>query len=125
MKADMSRYTKSESARFTFVGRAESDNASDMLEKIENCLIGLNLEPDSGWAWIPEGRVFGGDLVELLTKRLADAVRRSPLLDDHMRGALASELAEAVGSIIPAFDREQFVREAASDLGGRPAETKS
>ena len=52
----MARYTKSETATFTFIGRAESDTAAGLLDKVEECLIGLNLEPQQGWAWIAEGR---------------------------------------------------------------------
>jgi hypothetical protein len=39
----MARYTKSETATFTFIGRAESDTGADLLDKVEECLIGLNL----------------------------------------------------------------------------------
>ena len=31
----MARYTKSETATFTFIGRAESDTAADLLDKVE------------------------------------------------------------------------------------------
>jgi hypothetical protein len=59
----MARYTKSETATFTFVGRAESDTAANLVDKVEECLIGLNLEPQQGWAWIAEGRATPGNFV--------------------------------------------------------------
>jgi hypothetical protein len=58
----MARYTKSETATFTFIGRAESDTATNLLDKVEECLIGLNLEPQQGWAWIAEGKATAGTL---------------------------------------------------------------
>jgi hypothetical protein len=58
----MARYTESETATFTFIGRAESDTATDLVDKVEECLIGLNLEPQQGWAWIAEGRATAGNL---------------------------------------------------------------
>jgi hypothetical protein len=106
---DMSNYTESESVRFTFVGRAESDSAANMLEKLEECLIGLNLEPDAGWAWISEGKAIKGDVLEDLAERLADVVRRFPLPDSARHG-LASELGDALAATSPAFDRELFLR---------------
>ena len=48
----MARYTKSETVTFTFIGRAESNTAADLLDKVEECLIRLSLEPQQGWAWI-------------------------------------------------------------------------
>ena|SRR5215211_2612102 len=108
---DMSRYTESESVRFTFVGRAESDSTANMIEKLEECLIGLNLEPDAGWAWISEGKAIEGDVFEALAERLADVVRRFPLPDGARRG-LASELGDALAANCPAFDRERFLRAA-------------
>ena len=65
----MARYTESETATFTFIGRAESDTATDLLDKVEECLIGLNLEPQQGWAWIAEGKATAGNFVELLGAR--------------------------------------------------------
>jgi hypothetical protein len=111
---DMSRYTESESVRFTFVGQAESDSAANMLEKIEECLIGLNLEPDAGWAWISEGKAIKGDALEDLAERLADLVRRFPLPDGARRG-LASELGDALAATNPAFDRERFLQAAVAE----------
>jgi hypothetical protein len=105
----ISRYEKSESKRFTFVGRAESDEAADLIEKVENCLIGLNLEPDSGWAWIPEGSAVAGDLVELLTDRFAEVLARSADLDDQLKRRLASQLADSIAAVVPRFDRDRFL----------------
>lgn len=112
MKADVSRYTESESVRFTFVGRAESNSAADLVEKLEDCLIGLNLEPDAGWAWISEGKAIEGDVLDHLAERLADALRKFPLPDEGARSGLASEIAEALAATIPAFDRERFLQAA-------------
>ena len=71
----MARYTKSETATFTFVGRAEADTAANLVDKVEECLIGLNLEPQQGWAWIAEGRATAGNFVELLGARIAHVLQ--------------------------------------------------
>jgi hypothetical protein len=105
----MARYTKSETATFTFIGRAESDTAADLLDKVEECLIGLNLEPQQGWAWITEGRVTAGNFVELLGARIAHVLQTSVDLDQATRAALAMRLAESIAEIAPDFDRDHFV----------------
>jgi hypothetical protein len=114
----MARYTKSETATFTFVGRAESDTATDLLDKVEECLIGLNLEPRQGWAWIAEGKATAGNFVELLGARVAHVLRTSADLDDVTRAALATQLAESIAEIAPDFDRDHFIRATQPDASG-------
>ena len=86
----MARYTKSETATFTFVGRAESDTAANLVDKVEECLIGLNLEPQQGWAWIAEGKATPGNFVELLGARIAHVLHTSADLDHVTRAVLAT-----------------------------------
>jgi len=105
----MSRYTDSQSADFTFIGRAESNDATDLLEKIEDCLIGLNLEPANGWAWVAEGAAVAGNLADALTTRVAEVLRRSTVLNDEVRGVLASDLADAFSAATTNFDRDHFI----------------
>jgi hypothetical protein len=114
----MARYSKSETATFTFIGQAESNNAADLLDKVEECLIGLNLEPQQGWAWIAEGKATAGNLVELLGARIAHVLRTSADLDHDTRAALAMQLAESIGEIAPDFDRDHFIKTAQQDTGG-------
>jgi hypothetical protein len=114
----MARYTKSETATFTFIGRAESDTATDLVDKVEECLIGLNLEPQQGWAWIAEGKATAGNFVELLGARIAQVLRTSADLDHVTRTVLAMQLAESIGEIAPDFDGDQFIKAAQQDTGG-------
>jgi hypothetical protein len=111
----MARYTESETATFTFIGRAESDTAADLVDKVEECLIGLNLEPQQGWAWIAEGKATAGNFVELLGARIADVLRTSTGLDQMTRAALATRLAESIAEIAPDFDRDHFIGAAQPD----------
>jgi|Tabmets5t2r1_1033131.scaffolds.fasta_scaffold08167_4 hypothetical protein len=111
----MARYTKSETATFTFIGRAESDTAADLVEKVEESLIGLNLEPQQGWAWIAEGKATAGNFVELLGARIAQVLRTSAGLDQRTRAALAMRLAESIAEIAPDFDRDHFIGAAQPD----------
>jgi hypothetical protein len=97
----MARYTKSETATFTFIGRAESDTAANLLDKVEECLIGLNLEPQQGWAWIADGKATAGNFVELLGARIAHVLQTSADLDQVTRAALAMQLAESIAEIAP------------------------
>jgi hypothetical protein len=113
----MARYTKSETATFTFVGRAESDTAANLVDKVEECLIGLNLEPQQGWAWIADGRATAGNLVELLGARIAHVLQTSADLDHVTRAALAMQLAESIAEIVPDFDRDRFIKAAELDAG--------
>jgi hypothetical protein len=114
----MARYTKSEAATFTFIGRAESDTATDLLDKVEECLIGLNLEPQQGWAWIAEGKAIAGNFAELLGARIAHVLRTSADLDHVTRAALAMQLAESIAEIAPDFDRGRFIEAAQPDASG-------
>jgi hypothetical protein len=114
----MARYTKSETATFTFIGHAESDNAADLLNKVEECLIGLNLEPQQGWAWIVEGSATAGNLVELLGARIAHVLQTSAHLDHVTRATLAKQLAESIAEIAPDFDRDHFIKAAQPDASG-------
>jgi hypothetical protein len=114
----MARYTKSEAATFTFIGRAESDTAADLLDKVEEHLIGLNLEPQQGWAWIVEGRATAGNLTELLGARIAHVLQTSADLDHVTRAALAMHLAESIAEIAPDFDRDHFIKAAQPDTDG-------
>ena len=114
----MARYTKSETATFTFIGRAESDTATDLLDKVEECLIGLNLEPQQGWAWIAEGKASAGNFVELLGARIAHVLRSSADLDHVTRADLARQLAESIAEIAPDFDRDHFIEAAQPDASG-------
>ena len=114
----MARYTRSETATFTFIGRAESDTATDLVDKVEDCLIGLNLEPQQGWAWIVEGRATAGNLVELLGARIAHVLQTSANLDHVTRAALATQLAESIAEIAPDFDRDHFIKAAQPNSGG-------
>jgi len=114
----MARYTKSEAATFTFVGRAESDTAANLVDKVEECLIGLNLEPQQGWAWIAEGRATAGNFVELVGARIAHVLQTSADLDDVTRAALAMQLAESIAEIAPDFDRDHFIKAAEPDASG-------
>jgi hypothetical protein len=114
----MARYTKSETATFTFIGRAESDTAADLLDKVEESLIGLNLEPQQGWAWIEEGKATAGNLVELLGARIAQVLQTSADLDHGTRAALARQLAETIAEIAPDFDRDRFIEAAQPDADG-------
>jgi hypothetical protein len=114
----MARYTNSEKATFTFIGRAESDTATDLLDKVEECLIGLNLEPQQGWAWIADGRATAGNLVELLGARIAHVLQTSADLNHATRAALAVQLAESIAEIAPDFDRDHFIEAAQPDAGG-------
>jgi hypothetical protein len=114
----MARYTNSETTTFTFVGRAESDSAADLVDKVEECLIGLNLEPQQGWAWIAEGKATVGNLVELLAVRIAHVLQASADLDHRTRAALARQLAESIAEIVPDFDRDRFIETAQADGGG-------
>jgi len=113
----MARYTKSEAATFTFIGRAESDTGAGLLDKVEECLIGLNLEPQQGWAWIAEGRATAGNFVELLGARIAHVLQSSADLDHATRAALAMRLAESIAEIEPDFDRDHFIKAAQPDAG--------
>jgi hypothetical protein len=113
----MARYTKSETATFTFIGRAEADTRADLLDKVEECLIGLNLEPQQGWAWIAEGKATAGNLVELLGARIAHVLQTSTGLDDVTRAALAIQVAESIAEIAPDFDRDHFIEAAQPDAG--------
>jgi hypothetical protein len=110
----MARYTKSETATFTFIGRAESDTAADLVEKVEECLIGLNLEPQQGWAWIAEGKATAGNFVELLGARIAHVLQTADL-DHATRAALAMRLAESIAEVAPDFDRDHFIGAAQPD----------
>jgi hypothetical protein len=114
----IARYTKSETTTFTFIGRAESDTAADLLNKVEECLIGLDLEPQQGWAWIVEGRAAAGNFVELLGARIAHVLRTSADLDHATRAALAMQLAESIAEIAPDFDRDDFIEAAQPDADG-------
>jgi hypothetical protein len=114
----MARYTKSEMATFTFIGQAESDTGADLLDKVEECLIGLNLEPQQGWAWIADGKATAGNLVELLGARIAHVLQTSAELQPVTRAALATQLAESIAEIAPDFDRGQFIKAAQPDAGG-------
>jgi hypothetical protein len=114
----MARYTQSGTATFTFIGRAESDTATDLLDKVEECLIGLNLEPQQGWAWIADGKATAGNFVELLGARIADVLRTSAELDQATRAALATQLAESIAGIAPDFDRDHFIKTAQPDASG-------
>jgi hypothetical protein len=114
----MARYTKSETATFTFVGRAESDTAANLVDKVEECLIGLNLEPQQGWAWIAEGKATPGNFVELLGARIAYVLHTSADLDHVTRAALATQLAESIAEIAPDFDRDRFIEAAQPDADG-------
>ncbi|HTE68456.1 MAG TPA: hypothetical protein VK942_06810 [Actinomycetes bacterium] len=114
----MARYTKSETTTFTFIGRAESDTGEDLLNKVEECLIGLNLEPQQGWAWIAEGRATTGNLVELFGARIARVLRTSEGLDHVTRPALAMQLADSIAEIAPDFDRDHFIKAAQPDTDG-------
>ncbi len=113
----MARYTKSETATFTFIGRAESDTAADLLDKVEECLIGLNLEPQQGWAWITEGKATAGNLVELLGTHIAHVLQTADL-DHATRAALAMQLADSIANIAPDFDRDHFIKAAQPDTDG-------
>ena len=113
----MARYTKSETATFTFIGLAESDTAANLLDKVEECLIGLNLEPQQGWAWITEGRATAGNFVELLGTHIAHVLQRADL-DHATRAALAMQLADSIEKIAPDFDREHFIKAAQPDTDG-------
>jgi hypothetical protein len=113
----MARYTKSETATFTFIGRAESDTATDLLEKVEECLIGLNLEPQQGWAWITEGKATPGNLVELLSAHIAHVLQTADL-DHATRAALAMQIADSIEKIAPDFDRDHFIKAAQPDTDG-------
>ena len=113
----MARYTKSETATFTFVGRAESDTAANLVDKVEECLIGLNLEPQQGWAWIADGRAAAGNFVELLGARIAHVLQTSVELDHATRVALAMRLAESIAEIAPDFDQDHFIKAAQPDAG--------
>ena len=114
----MARYTESETATFTFIGRAEADTAGGLLDKVEECLIGLNLEPQQGWAWIAEGRATAGNLVELLGARIAHVLQTSADLDHATRAALAMHLAESIAELVPDFDRDHFLKAAHPDASG-------
>jgi hypothetical protein len=114
----MARYTESETATFTFIGRAESDTATDLLDKVEECLIGLNLEPQQGWAWIAEGKATAGNFVELLGGRIAHVLRTSTDLDHGTRAALAMKLAESIAELASDFDRDRFIEAAQPDGSG-------
>ena len=114
----MARYTKSETATFTFIGRAESDTAANLVDKVEECLIGLNLEPQQGWAWIAEGKATAGNLVELLGASIAHVLQTSAELDHVTRVALAMQLAESIAEIAPDFDRDHFIKAAEPDASG-------
>ena len=114
----MARYTKSETATFTFIGRAESDTAANLVDKVEECLIGLNLEPQQGWAWIAEGKATAGNFVELLGARIAHVLRTSADLDHVTRAALTTQLAESIAEIAPDFDRDRFIEAAQPDASG-------
>ena len=114
----MTRYTESETATFTFIGRAESDTATDLLDKVEECLIGLNLQPQQGWAWIAEGKATAGNFVELVGARIAQVLRTSADLDHVTRAALAKQLAESIAEIAPDFDRNHFVEAVQPDASG-------
>jgi hypothetical protein len=114
----MARYTESETATFTFIGRAESDTATDLVDKVEECLIGLNLEPQQGWAWIAEGRATAGNFVELLGARIAHVLQTSVDLDPATRAALAMRLAESIAEIQPDFDQDHFIKTTQPDAHG-------
>ena len=114
----MARYTESETATFTFIGRAESDTAANLLDKVEECLIGLNLEPQQGWAWIADGSATAGNLVELLGARIAHVLQTSADLDHVTRATLAMQLAESIAEIVPDFDRDRFIKAAQPDADG-------
>jgi phage/plasmid primase-like uncharacterized protein len=114
----MARYTKSEAATFTFIGRAESDTAANLVDKVEECLIGLNLEPQQRWAWISEGSATAGNFVELLGARIAHVLQTSADLDDVTRAALATQFAESIAEIAPDFDRNHFIKAAQQDASG-------
>jgi hypothetical protein len=114
----MARYTRSETANFTFIGRAESDTAADLLTKVEECLIGLNLEPQQGWAWIADGRATAGNFVELLGARIAHVLQTSADLDHVTRAALAMQLAESIAEIAPDFDQDHFIKATQPDADG-------
>jgi hypothetical protein len=114
----MARYAKSETATFTFIGRAESDTAANLVDKVEECLIGLNLEPQQGWAWIAEGRATAGNLLELLGDRIAHVLQTSADLDHATRAALATQLAESIAKIAPDFDRDRFIKAAQPNARG-------
>jgi hypothetical protein len=113
----MARYTKSETATFTFIGLAESDTAADLLDKVEECLIGLNLEPQQGWAWITEGKATAGNLVKLLGTHIAHVLQTADL-DQATRAALAMQLADSIEKIAPDFDRDHFIKAAQPDTDG-------
>jgi hypothetical protein len=84
---------------------------------VEECLIGLNLEPQQGWAWIAKGRATAGNFVDLLGARIAHVLRTSADLDQVTRAALAMQLAESIAAIAPDFDRDHFVEAAQPETG--------
>jgi hypothetical protein len=108
----MRRYEASDSIQFTFVGRAEGDQKDRLLEQVEECLIGLNLEPQQGWSWVSDGQAFEGDLIEAITDSIADALRQTDFPDEALRRRLADQLARALAGRLPGFDRDRFVAQA-------------
>jgi hypothetical protein len=89
-----------------------------LLDKVEECLIGLNLQPQQGWAWIAEGRATAGNLVELLGARIARVLQTSADLDHVTRAALATQLAESIAEIAPDFNRDWFIEAAQPHASG-------
>src|SRR5688572_18272903 len=110
----MGRYEAADSIEFTFVGRAEGSETGHLLEQVEDCLIGLNLEPQQGWSWVSEGQAFQGNLIEAITDGIADGLRDAELPDEPLRRQLADQLAEALTRRLPSFDRDRFVQRASS-----------
>jgi hypothetical protein len=108
MNPDISRYTKSETISFTFIGTVEGDAADRLLSAIEGCMVGLNLEPDQGWAWVQDGSVIEGNAVELVIDRIGSVLHRTDLLDGPTKTRLASEFANALSGTIPNFDPATF-----------------
>ena len=113
----MARYTKSETATFTFIGLAESDTAADLLDKVEECLIGHNLQPQQG---------VGVDHRRQGHRRQPCGAARHPHrsrlqaadLDPATRAALAMQLADSIEKVAPDFDREHFIKAAQPDTDG-------
>lgn len=118
MPPDASRYTRSESLPFTFIGRAEGSRAGELLAAVENCLIGLNLEPDRGWAWVPEGFAVEGNVVERLLERVGAVLHGTDLLDAAGKARLAAELATALQELLPGTELAPLSRIAAGEGGG-------
>ena len=100
------------------IGRAESDTAANLVDKVEECLIGLNLEPQQGWAWIAEGTAIAGNFVELLGARIAHVLQTSADLDHVTKAALAMQLAESIAEIAPDFDRGHVLEAVQPDATG-------